>query len=285
MAPVGNHASITWSLNGVQQPDFTFNILGNNPDWPTAQRALQAVTINGTPAWFAPNIAIHETSAKQFWYPGAIDSTNWCWTRTDGGPQLTGPANNSPQQAGMPIYGYPGGYGMLQLDPPTTAFDIWNWRTNISSWQVRFEGVAGPERDTQLDPIPNLHDIRAYPFWIRQVVQWQTYNAAQRLNSLPEVPWLPDPGPNFSSNCSFQPPSTTAFPVRNTGQSNTYWYGDAILMKMVGGSPTNYVNWNNTDPNNPSWSFAKSNSVSKDIVYEFCTCTAPNPDNCDRHPR
>jgi len=102
------------------------------------------------------------------------------------------------------------------------------------------------------------------------------------------VPWPGDPGPNFSPNCAFQAPSPTQFPpVRNTGQANTYWYGDAILMLQIAGAPYgNYVTWKNTDlpPNtNPYWSFHKANNVNCDFVYEVCTCTsvtAPGANNC-----
>ena len=183
----------------------------------------------------------------------------------------------------MPIYGYPGGYGMLQLDPPMLPTDIWDWRGNISSWQTRFREIAGPERDTRAESSDPNWDKRAYPFWIRQVLQWQEYNANQILQGGQPVSWPGDPGPNISSSCIFQAPQATGFPTRNTGQPNTYWYGDAILMKQVGGAPQNYVSW--IEGSQPRWSFHKENSINCDVVYEFCTCTSPNPNNCVHVPK
>jgi hypothetical protein len=279
--PFGNQGTISWILDGNQQQNFTFSVLGQNADYQTGGvlSALTAVTVNGTPEWFAPNAAIHETDALEFWKPGVADSTGWCWARNDGGPNLAGPPVNSPQQVGMPMYGFPGGYGMMQVDPPVQASDIWNWQQNISDWQTNLQTMAGPEAYT------TLTDQSAYPFWIRQVQQWQEYNA--NLPGDQQVLWPGDPGPNFSANCNFAAPSLTASTVRNTGQQNTYWYGDAILMKQLGGASTQYVSWYNTDQNaTPYWSFNKANSVSHDIVYEFCTCTTVNQsvpsNNCQK---
>ena len=278
VSPFGNRGLIQWSYNDVPQPNFTFNVLGQNPstgDYTAFDEALNAVTINGTPAWFTRNIAIHETSEAQFWSLGITDSTSWCSTNR------LGPLNNSPQQTGMPVYGEPGGYGILQLDPPVAPVDIWNWTQNILDWQSRFAALAGPEVDTSAS-LPR--DPRAYPFWIRQVLQWQSYNNSPVGQP---VPWPGDPGPKFSPNCTFQVPSPTQFPpVRNTGQPSTYWYGDAILMLQIAGvAPTgaNYVSWNNSDPAAPYWSFNKANGVKCDVVYEFCTCTSvsgPGNTNC-----
>jgi hypothetical protein len=289
--PFGNNASIPWIFNGVQQPNFTFTVLGQTADFNSVVLpALQQVTVNGEPVWFAPNVAIHETAGNQFWHSPITDSTNWCWTRPDRGLTLPPPMINSPQMAGMPVYGYPGGYGLLQLDPPTYPADIWNWQQNISDWQTSLQGQAGPEVGSL-----NGTSSAAYPFWIRQVMQWQNYNCGQYpcasnngapviTNSKP-VYWVQDPGQpstgnpnptNYSPNCNFLAPSLTASTVRDTGQPNTYWYGDPILMKMLGGAPAAYLSWNNIEESQgvtPFWDFEKANSVSEDIAYEFCTCS------------
>ena len=88
-------------------------------------------------------------------------------------------------------------------------------------------------------------------------------------------------------NCSFAPPTLNAPTVRTT--TPPYWYGDAILMKQISGNgspPFNYVAWENqtTPPpgvtcnaNSPCWQFFKSNGVSPDIVYGFCTCGSSVP--------
>jgi hypothetical protein len=129
--------------------DFTFNILGQNPDTTTVENALNAVTVNGKPVWWARSVAIHETAESQFWRPVVDDSTDGCAKNYPGSAAST---NNTPAQVGMPTYGYPGGYGMMAVDPPLTDQGIWNWQQNILDWQSNTQASAGLEIDTS-DPL------------------------------------------------------------------------------------------------------------------------------------
>ncbi len=133
------------------------------------------------------------------------------------------------------------------------------------------------------DSTGNGTDKHAYPFWIRQVKQWQLYNANPQNLGTP-VAGPPDQGEgSTAASCTFTlSPSQSTYTVPYTGGvPNTYWFGDAILIKQYGGTSTkngntdNYVSWLNTNPNAiPSWLFAKPNSVSSDVVYEVCTCAS-----------
>jgi hypothetical protein len=165
----------------------------------------------------------------------------------------------------MPYFGVPGGYGILQHDPPDSPEETWSWRSTILGWQGLVQAKAGPETDTSATS-PN--DQHAYAFWIRQVVQWQRWNNVDHPDR--PIPWVYDPSQDTYPNCSFLPPALNTQTVRRSVQP--YWYGDAILMKQIGGASSQYVSWNNNDVNNPLWSFNKPNSVSQDIVLGFCSC-------------
>jgi Chitobiase/beta-hexosaminidase C-terminal domain len=281
-SPLPN-ATITWTYSsggGAPQTmaPFTFSILGQNPNSSQAgtaalSSALNNVLINSTPLWFAPNVANHETNENQF-YAGGTDST------TSGTCGSNIPAPLKGQIVGAPYFGQPGGYGMMQLDPPASPADLWSWPTFISDWQALVQALAGPQT--------NGSGSTAYQFWIRQVTQWQTWNLVTNPNQ--PVPWVTDSSQTYQ-NCSFAPPTLNAPTVRTT--TPPYWYGDAVLMKQIAGAPQNYVVWqnlNNPPPGsvcvangstpsstNPCWEFYKPNSVSPDIVYGFCTCGSSVP--------
>jgi hypothetical protein len=129
-------------------------------------------------------------------------------------------------------------------------------------------------------------NFRGFPNydWLRiseqvsQVLQWQTYSATP---TNPPVPFPDDPTQSGYGypNCSFVKPTLTATPIRSTGVAGSYWYGDAILMKQLGGAPSQYVSWLPGDPANgtpATWSFNKPNGVSTDIVQRFCSCASIN---------
>jgi hypothetical protein len=263
---LGGGTDLLWTYNGAAQPVLEFKICGRNPAFSDIDDAMNVASINETTYWFQRNIAIHETDESQF-----CDVAS----RTGGAPYCNKSANS-----GSPILGAPAGYGLTQLDPTPSVDAIWNWQSNIAQGQVRIGG----------DGIGGGHD--GYSFWERQVTQWKQFNDAQ-TDPNKKVKMAVDPPTNDpttyrnppslydllkSPNCTFTMSlegdgATTV----NTGQANPAWLGDAILMEQQGGAPHNYISWDNQPPNNltPRWSFNKGNSVSKNIVYEFCTCTAP----------
>ena len=69
---------------------------------------------------------------------------------------------------GMPIYGYPAGYGVMQLDTPKpTVGQIWNWQANVDGGKTLIGNIAGS---------PTSQQNGAYGYWNQQVVKWQAYN-------------------------------------------------------------------------------------------------------------
>jgi hypothetical protein len=282
LAHISAAVSINWTYNNSPQTPFNFCISGTNASQATVQAYIQSA---GT-YWFEPNISIHETKLSQFW-----DGTS----RTVGGGCANTPRSTlDPKTPGDPICGFPGGYGTMQLDPPAGMPALWNWLQNIQDGDALLQTIAGPVQDTSNANGSGPANAPGYPFWIRQVKQWLIYNnvqAASNQTPAPE-PATVDPGPPSgyppSPNCNFTvslngPLATNG--STNAGvatvpyagsQPNTYWYGDAIVMKRYDGAPTDYVSWNNTQQSQgvtPFWSFNKANSVSQDIVYEFCTCS------------
>ena len=163
--------------------------------------------------------------------------------------------------AGLPVFGPPNGYYIMQLDPPPSTDAVFNWQTNINGAQTLLQALAGP--------IQYGTGGQAYPFWIRQVKQWQDFNAIHS----PQVP-PPNDQPE-SSYCTFtlSPAPAPTYTTPNTGQGQRYWFGDAILMKQYAGATTNYISFIQGQTSG-NWSESQANSVRPDIAYEFCTCLA-----------
>lgn len=157
---VGGVATLAWSYNGAAGQPFSFCVLGKND---TVQN-MQAVAAQ-LPYWFAQNISIHETNLSQF-----CDGIS----RTTNGPYCSGGAN-----IGMPIYGFPGGYGAMQLDPPPSLHEVWNWKANFAAARSLLDAKANT----------------AYSFWQRQYNQWSSYNIQrQAANLTTAAPAEQDPG-------------------------------------------------------------------------------------------
>lgn len=286
----GGNASIVWSYNGEQQPPYNFCILGTNPD----QIAITSVLAPSNPAnwyefWFANYIAIHETNQSQF-----CDISNP--SRTNGGPYCGQNGSGSQQSGpfpGMPIWGTPFGYGVMQLDPPPSPSTLWNWYQNLQDGVAHLQNLSGGTTDVAAQGAQNA---TAYAFWNGQVQQWNDENLVNQAQT-PPLPTFPtpesvDPGPNSSDNCHFigSLNAATGISTPNTGVPYTYWYGDAILMRMNAGTidacgnNANYISWTNSKPGTPGhWSFDKTTKVNSDIVYEFCTCTSNSA--CVRLPK
>ena len=256
---VGGQAVLEWSYNGVAQQPFNFCILGTNPD-----PAIVGTVLAAVPYWMAPRIAVHETNTSNFCEYGRLQS---------------GYCSNSANY-GWPVWGPPGGYGIMQVDPPPSLDAIWNWRSAIAAGKNKLDLHAGPVQDLSDAAGVGLGgENRAYPFWIRQVKQWRIYNSAPRFGRQ-----LPPPDDQTESTCKFtlSPASAPLHSTPTTGIGGVYWFGDAILIKQYGGTETktgknaNYVSFiNNTSTLvEPSWSFFKPNSVSSNVVYEVCTCTS-----------
>lgn len=241
----GGDGTILWTYNGAAQQPFTFCLRGRNPSSGAAIARLQS-----SPYWFAKNISIHETNVSNFCESG----------RTDGAPYCHNGAN-----PGLPVFGDPAGYGLAQLDTPTPNMsEIWNWKLNADGISALLRLKSGV---TVFNG--NTKDKSAYQFWLRQLLQAKAYNDSRPVNAR-----VPLPADVQESICTFR-----ASEVPIVGIPNTYWFGDAILMKQYAGAAKNYLSWVNDQQGGvPYWEFnkptysANGTVIDANIVREFCTC-------------
>jgi hypothetical protein len=244
----GGQATLEWSLDGGATQQYGFCIRGTNPSETTIEAFLTAFVA----PWFLKNIFYHETLMSQFCEPVRMQVL-YC-----------APSNN---HWGRPIFGYPGGYGLGQLDPPPGLDAIWSWKSNAAASIAPVEAKAGPPVYTTND------DPRAYPFWMRQIRDWSLFNQAFPGEAIP--PPAPDWNP---TSPSIQPQCQFVFaeaPITN--QPGTYWFGDAVLMKQYAGAPVNYISWDNVSvPAQPRWVINRANASDPNVVGEFCTCETRN---------
>ena len=55
-------------------------------------------------------------------------------------------------EAGWPRYGYPNGYGLMQIDnPPATEKQIWNWQSNLDAGSDLYFNDMKPRVQNYLD--------------------------------------------------------------------------------------------------------------------------------------
>lgn len=135
----GGNIILEWSLNGGPfRRDFTFQVVGENPDRGTLLQEL-----GDTPWYLKPLIG--------------VESSN---------PPVTPYHNFYPEdypfvdRRGQPVWGTPCGYGVMQLDPPRDVYAIFRWRLNIQ--QGKNSKLA--EKITTGDN-----------WWTRQTAQWQAF--------------------------------------------------------------------------------------------------------------
>ncbi len=124
---------------------------------------------------------------------------------------------------------------------------------------------------------------------VRAVREWNQYNAA--LKPKDRVP--PPSNRQETSACTFTLPlnkpwdtnqDSVGLETPTDGSNNTYWFGDAILIKQYNGARVAYVSWknNNLQANQqPYWTYNPANPVSLNTVQEVCSCTGP-PRSCIR---
>ena len=237
LAIIGGSATLNWAFNGAIQPPFKFCIQSYNPSFADATAGL-----NATPWWFLQNISIHETNMSNVCEPNRNQGTPYCISNV-----------------AMPTFGPPGGYGMLQIDPPADFSSVWDWRSNV----IAGSGVAATKASN------------AYNFWLNQIDQWDQFNAAH--DGRTDIPPRPEPPlQDETGNCEFLFSRTA---IQSANSPSQHWFGDAILLKQYAGAIQNYIYWNNTGVAEASvdWAFAKSNNVNWNVVKEFCSCTQPDP--------
>ena len=177
---------------------------------------------------------------------------------------------------GQPVWGYPQGYGAMQIDPPEgggstslatlDAYEaIWNWRANFAQWQRIVDLLkAGSANDPGLGV--TTQGMPGYPFWNRQVRQWNDFNTQNSGNVVSSVPDTQEAVCMFSFGGAGASPSDVSAGAR--------WFGDAEAMKQLGGATMNYLSFldGGVNVSQARWNFCRKNGVNANIVYEFCTC-------------
>ncbi len=123
---VGGNGTFTATYNGVPAT-FPFVVQGTNP----AATAIDSYIGGQSGPWFWPLIISEESAYQQF-------------------------------SGGKPLFGAPHGFGLSQVDPPPSVYDLWNWQQDLA------DGLA------QL----NSKQSGAFTFWSNQVNQWNTWNSA-----------------------------------------------------------------------------------------------------------
>jgi hypothetical protein len=118
----GGSVTLTYTY-GSFSGSFSFSVLGYNPYPTTVKNQL------GTSPWFLQQLANHESGYAQFL------------------------AN------GQPNFGAPNGFGIMQLDPPSSTYQLWDWKQNVA------EGIS------------RLNTLNADSFWANQVQAWDAFNA------------------------------------------------------------------------------------------------------------
>jgi hypothetical protein len=209
----GGAVSITYSYASQTPRTFTFNVLGQNPDVGAIQSALVAEypwysTTRGAAPWFLFQLVNHESHYKQF--------------------------NND----GTANFGPPNGFGVMQVDPPSSLYQIWDWTENIP------EGLN------------RLNAYNADTFWNQQVQNWQSFNLLQLANGLQTVP---APLDTSEGPCVFS----------SSPQGSSHPYSDAIWMKRYNTGP-NYTPYLRFDSALHLWIFNFLGGDGNDYVGLVC---------------
>jgi hypothetical protein len=278
----GGNASLNWTYDGKAQPPFKFRICGTNPVFPTIINYISSTV----PYWFGQKIALHETNMSQFCEHGRQDVPDYC---------------NQSANWSFPVYGPPAGYGVMQQDPTPGLNDLWNWHTGVDNGKKVADAKAAG----------------TYPYWRTQVNQWNAYNANQAPSARVSPPLDQNaPLKDGSGVITYTLPLDTPWNVNTrsskglvtapNGANNTYWFGDAVLIKQYGGlgyflcplcvpglpDPGRshksyfiyqYITWVNQQGLQPYWIIFKDNTISSDVVGEVSSCQGP-PRQCATYP-
>ena len=224
----GGLATVSWTYASNPTQHQTFCIAGTNPDNSAAKTFLVATPADYT--WFIQQLAktesIDVTARNVFYNQFKSDFT--------------------------PLFGPPGGYGMMQLDPPPGPQEVWDWRANINGGK----NVVVSKRDAATSG--------ATDFWNRQVQQFNDWNTNHTSNPV----LAPDDDPQFAQflsigNCTFTSKASNL-------SADVHPLRDAILIKMYNSAPQNYVSWDNV---NGQWQFSNLNGQNFDYVSRVCSTT------------
>jgi len=208
---IGGKATLTYTYLSTTPQTFQFCIDGLNATADTVKTAL------GTSPWFIRDIAYIESGHTYHQF----------------------------DSSGNPLFGAPHGFGIMQLDPPPSQSDVFEWTQNVT------DGVSKV----------NALESGATAFWNRQVAQYAAW--AKAHNGTPPPPANDSEG----TSCVFSyTPTGTEYP-----------FSDAIWIKQYNGAARNYIVWLNTGSHstNPMWQFYKCSTTSVGTVcYVHAVCSA-----------
>ena len=179
----GGNATMAY-VYGSYTGTFKFQVLGTNPTPDMVRSRL------GADPWFLQQLVNHESGYLQF---------------------------NEKGTRGTPNFGPPNGFGIMQLDPPDSSFQIWDWTQNVDAGKLR------------------LNNFYLDDFWAHQVTAWSDFNDAH-----PSVAVMPP---------TDEPEGPCVFSMNPNGSAHSF--SDAIWIKRYntgnGGVP--YIQFNAyTDP-------------------------------------
>jgi hypothetical protein len=120
----GGAATITAVYAGYPTQSLSFSIMGTNP----TQAAINSFV--GSSPWFLHRIIQLESGYQQFTASGA------------------------------PKFGPPNGFGLMQVDPPASTYQIWDWTQNATA------GLA------------ILNAFSATTYWNTQLANWASFNSS-----------------------------------------------------------------------------------------------------------
>jgi hypothetical protein len=128
-------SSIVWSPVPI---DFQGNVQGGGIALELSAPIVQTATgVHETIPWGASSTIIgtspiaHDTVRARL----ASDALNAiAYMET-----LTGQRFQQFLSDGTPVFGAPNGFGVMQLDPPDTARQIWDWQQNVDAGKSRFQ--------------------------------------------------------------------------------------------------------------------------------------------------
>jgi IPT/TIG domain len=202
----GGSLAVEWNLNGTGWNSFPFSVVGTN-----ATKADAVAYLDGEP-WF------------QKLLPGAEGNGN--------------PLTSWRQFInGLPIFGPPHGYGMMQIDPSTTLDLLFDWKVNA-------------DKGKQTVQVKKTENIGA---WNGYISAWDAYNFIH-----PDNPAPPFANQSEGTQCVFS--------MSPSGTQHDFF--DAVWIKAYNSNTLGrYLAW---DTNTNHWVRHELNSDGLNYVARLC---------------
>lgn len=101
---------------------------------------------------------------------------------------------------GLPIFGPPSGFGVMQLDPPPSPEVIWNWKANVDAgikvYKTKLREAKGYPARVRKNKFPEARDFNEKEL---KLEAYQRYNGGAYWEwSNPQKKWVPAPLNNYA---------------------------------------------------------------------------------------